>query len=113
MFLTLQFSNCHQSKLTFSFASTSVEALDGSDGHTAGLGQGSMLSEALHRKYKSYKTDTVQEGIFYFFQLYRLEHFCNTSAFRKYISQDKHKSSTRYFIFWDRKALTQGSMKII
>lgn len=34
-------------KLAFSFASTSEEASGGTEGQTAGLGQGSMLSEAL------------------------------------------------------------------
>lgn len=32
---------------TFSFASTSGELSDGSEGQTAGLGHGNMLSEAL------------------------------------------------------------------
>lgn len=34
-------------KLTFSFTKTSDEASGGTEGQTAGLGQGSMLSEAL------------------------------------------------------------------
>lgn len=48
--------HCYPLRLTFSFASTSDEALDGSDGQTAGLGHGSMLSEALQGKYKSYSS---------------------------------------------------------
>lgn len=37
----------HTEKSTFSFARTSDEASGGTEGQVAGLGQGSMLSEAL------------------------------------------------------------------
>lgn len=39
----------------FSFASTSVEAFGGTEGQIAGLGQGSKLKEALHKRKRSYQ----------------------------------------------------------
>lgn len=41
------------SQLTFSFANTSDEASGGTEGQTDGLGQGSMLSQALSWEVKS------------------------------------------------------------
>lgn len=113
-------------KLTFSFASTSVEAFVGSDGHTAGLGQGSILSEALHGKYESYNTEQEEGNIIaikrltctpgmriFLLPTLPTRTFCNTSNSR-IDSQDKHKNSRRYYIFWDgKKLILQGYTKEI
>jgi hypothetical protein len=47
---------CDSILITFSFSSTSADASAGTEGQTAGLGQGSKLREALFERVKNYQT---------------------------------------------------------